>query len=265
MSLEGRVALITGGSRGLGRAMALAFARAGADIIVAARSETPPRAELPGTIYETAEAVRALGRRALPVKCDITSGDDVDALVARALEEFGKVDILVHSAAVRMTGNLADMPLRRVDAMLQANLRTTIQLVKGLLPKMQEQRWGHIIAVAPRADRMPASGQGLVFGLSKQAQGAFILGAAEELAGYGVAANTLWPAGPRDTAGNRMFRPFDPETHTLPDLFADAALAIVSRDPAARSGQALSDEEVLRAEGMTDFSRYAIPAVHKPA
>lgn len=263
MSLEGRVALITGGSRGLGRVMAIAFAQAGADVIVAARSETQPRPELPGTIYETAEAVKALGRKALPVKCDITNSDDVDALVAKSLEEFGKVDILVHGAAVRMVGNLAEMPMRRVDAMMQANLRTTIQLVKGVLPKMQEQRWGHIIAVAPRADRMPASGPGLVFGLTKQAQGSFILGVAEELAAHNIAANTMWPGGNRDTAGNRMFRAFDPETHTLPELFADAALAIVSKDPSVRTGKAYTDDEVLREEGTTDFSKYRIPAEHQ--
>lgn len=265
MTLEGKVALITGSSRGLGKAMALAFARAGADIIVAARSETQPRPELPGTIYETADAVRALGRRALPVRCDIAAADNVDALIAKALEEFGKVDIVVHSAAIRITGSLAEMPMRRIDAMLQANLRTTIQLVQGFLPKMREQHWGHFLVVAPRADRMPARGAGLIFGLSKMAQGAFVLGAAEELAEYGIAANTLWPAGPRDTAGNRMFRPFDPNTHTKPDLFADAALAVVSKDPAFRTGQALSDEEVLRAEGITDFSNYALTADAVPA
>ena len=253
MSLEGRVALITGASRGLGKAMALTFARAGADIVVAARSETEPRPELPGTIYQTAEEIQALGRRALPVKCDVGNSDDVDNLVAAAMQEFGKVDILVHNAAVRIQGPLADMPMRRWDLMQQANLRAAVQLVKGVLPGMQEQRWGHIIGVAPKPDSHPR-GAALGFGLSKAGLTMFVLGAAEELAGYGIAANCLWPEHTRNSEGTRLFS--RPETTV--DLFADAALALVSKEPGERTGQALTDEEILRAEGVTDFSRYAL-------
>ncbi|MBI4497826.1 MAG: SDR family NAD(P)-dependent oxidoreductase [Chloroflexi bacterium] len=258
MSLEGRVALITGASRGLGKAMALTFARAGADIVVAARSETQPHPQLPGTIYETAEAVRALGRRALPVRCDITKPEDIDAAVAKALEEFGKIDILVHNAAVRVMGSLAEMPLRRWDLMLNGNFRAAVGLVKGVLPSMQQQGWGHILVVAPKPDPEAARGEGLAYGLSKAAASLFVLGAAQELAGYGIAINCLWPEGARDSEGTRMFRPLDPKNTTTADLFADAALVIVSKDPSVRTGQALDDETVLRAEGMTDFSRYAL-------
>ncbi|MCX6021596.1 MAG: SDR family NAD(P)-dependent oxidoreductase [Chloroflexi bacterium] len=259
MSLEGRVALITGASRGLGKAMALTLARAGADIVVAARTEEVANPQLPGTISQTADEVRALGRRALAVKCDIGNPDDIDNVLAKALAEFGKVDILIHNAAVRIMGPLADMPMRRWDLMQQANLRATVGLVKGVLPGMREQRWGHIITVSPKPDRMSARGAGLAFGLSKVAQTLFILGASEELAGYGIAANALWVEGPRDTPGTRSFRMLDREKTTTADLFADAALAIVSKDPSVRTGQALHDEEVLIAEGITDFSKYALP------
>jgi len=146
--LDGKVAVITGASRGIGRFMAHEFAKEGADIVVAARSEEQPHEKLPGTIYATADEVKALGRRALPVKCDLSSDDDIENLANAALAEFGKVDILVNNAGILFPGKLVDMVMKRIDLTWRVNVRGALLLTKLLVPSMLQAKEGTVVFIS---------------------------------------------------------------------------------------------------------------------
>jgi len=144
MRLSGNVAVVTGSSRGIGKAIAVGLAREGADIVVASRTEIENE-RLPGTIYKTADEVRALGRRALPVRCDVTSEQSINDMVVKALAEFGRIDILVNNAGVAYPYPLVETPLKRWELMLKVNLTGAFLCIKAVLPKMIEQNSGSII------------------------------------------------------------------------------------------------------------------------
>ena len=256
MSLEGRVALVTGSSRGLGRATALCLARDGADIIVAARTEAAG-GRAPGTIHETAAAIEALGRRALAVRCDLNVEADVESLIETALASFGKVDILVNNAAARVQTPLLDTPPARWDLMMNINLRSSYLLMRGLVPKMLEQGWGHLVTISPALSA--EAGRGAIgFNISKQSATMLTLGLARELAGKGVAANCLQPQGQRDTWSTRFTGNFDPSRLLSADVMGDAIVHVCNQDPNTYTGRALSDLDVLKEAGITDLARYRV-------
>ncbi|MBI4329605.1 MAG: SDR family NAD(P)-dependent oxidoreductase [Chloroflexi bacterium] len=251
MDLAGKVAIVTGSSRGLGKATAVAFARAGAAVVVAARTEEPhPR--IAGTIRQTADEVRAFGGTALAIRCNMGSAEEVEELVKRTLEEFGHVDILVHNAAANLPGGVADLDLRRWEILFNVNVRALFILARAAVASMKAQGGGRILAVAPKPD---LSAQTSIYIQAKQALTHLTLGMAKELAPFGIAANCLWPGGPRDTEGMQAISGGQ-YGNTSPQLFADAALAIVTKDPRTYTGRTVTDEEVLREEGVSDFSRY---------
>ncbi len=255
MTLEGKVAIVTGSSRGLGKAMALAFAGAGADVVVVGRTEQPG-GPIAGTIQETAEAVRQLGRRALPVRCDVSNDDDVEALAKQVLETFGRADILVNNAAAAFWASFADTNIRRFDLLFRVNTRAFFLCTKAFLPMMIEQKWGHILSVSP-PPVTDISGSPLAQMASKQAITLMSLGLAKEVAPHNVAVNCLFPEGQRTSEGMLYaFRDADKSDWLTPQVFADAALAIVSKDPAAFTGQAVTDLGMLKLEGVTDLSKY---------
>lgn len=255
LPLAGRVAVVTGSSRGLGRAMALAFARAGADVVVAARTEEEGRA--PGTIHETAEEVRALGRRALPVRCDVGVPEEIDNLVARTKEVFGRADILVNNAAARFQAPLIETPPNRWDLMMRINLRAAYLTIYGFLPLMLEQGWGHIINVSPAA-RTELGPGAIAFNISKIGMTLLATGLSKEVAERNVAVNCLWPEGLRDTYSTRYFGTGRGQRVLSADVFADAAVHICSQEPRTFTGRVLTDLQVLREAGVTDFSRYEV-------
>jgi 3-oxoacyl-[acyl-carrier protein] reductase len=188
------VAVITGASRGIGKATALAFAREGYDIVCTARSTTDAPGKLPGTIEQTAEQVRALGMRALGVQCDISRDEDVAALAERALAEFGTVDVLVNNAAVNAKAPFAEMPVARWDLVLNVNLRGTMLVTKAFLPAMLEQGIGRIINVSSGAVVMPEASAklGLIaYAASKAAIESMTASLAEELRPRSIPVNCL--------------------------------------------------------------------------
>jgi len=178
--LAGRVALVTGASRGVGRATALALAGAGADIAVSARSTEAAPSRLPGTIDETAREVRGLGRRALAVAADVTDEAQVDALAARALGEFGKVDLLVNNAAYFFPAPFHEIPQKRWDLVLDVNLRGAVLCTRALLPSMMARGSGRIVNVSSSAAEMLLPDM-LGYSVSKAALEAFTRGLAAEL------------------------------------------------------------------------------------
>jgi citronellol/citronellal dehydrogenase len=250
--LAGKGVIVTGASRGLGKAIALTFAREGARVALLARTEEPnPR--IAGTIHETAEAIRKAGGEALPIRCNVGSPEDSEAAVQSTLAEFGRIDILVHNAAANFPGSAIEIDPGRWDILMNVNPRALFLLTKGALPSLQAQG-GHIISISPKLQT--EIGSAAPFSLSKQLQTRLALGLAKELTEQGIAVNCLWPDGQRTSEGTMLMRGGYTNGMLDTQLFADAALAMVLKDPRSYSGRTLLDTEVLKEEGVADFSQY---------
>jgi citronellol/citronellal dehydrogenase len=260
-SLRGRTLFITGASRGIGLAIARRAARDGANVVIAAKTDTPHRS-LPGTIYSAAEEVVALGGRALPLVCDVREEDQVAAAIARTVEEFGGLDIVVNNAsAVRLTG-VAATPLARFDLMHSVNVRGSLAVLQKALPHLQRSDHAHVLSISPPlsieerwfAPHAPYS-------ITKYGMSLLVLGAAAELRDR-VAVNALWPRTAIDTAAMREIgRTMEIGALRSPEIMADAAWWILTSDPRSVSGRFFVDDEVLRSHGIEDLSKYAPPGV----
>ncbi|MBI4303356.1 MAG: SDR family NAD(P)-dependent oxidoreductase [Chloroflexi bacterium] len=248
MKLAGKVAIITGSSRGIGKETALLFAREGAAVTIAARSETE-RAELPGTIYQTAEEIRAFGGRALPIKTDVTIDADVERMAKRTLEEFGRIDILVNDAAANFNATIADLTVKRWDVMMNVNLRGTFICTKAVLPTMMAQRNGSIICMTSIAAKRRAPPGEVAYSITKAGIELFCWGLAQEVKQYNIAVNDLWPAGLVATDGQKVFRHVklaDELLRTMrpPSQIAEALLWLATQDASTFTGRSVNDEEV---------------------
>src|SRR5215469_14029637 len=176
--LHGRVAIVTGASRGIGKALAIRLAREGADVTVAAKSEQSTE-KLPGSIHETADAIRALGRRALPIPTDVRDEDAIRNLIERTVAEFGRLDILVNNAGAIWTKPILETPPKRFDLLISVNVRAAYVACYYALPHMQRQRWGHILNMCPRLSTDPSPGK-VAYIISKQSMARLAIGLAEE-------------------------------------------------------------------------------------
>lgn len=252
--LEGRVAVITGASRGIGRALALRLAAEGADIVVAAKSEQSTE-RLPGTIYETAAEVERLGGQALPVRVDVRSEDDVARMVDRAMERFGRIDILINNAGALWWKPVLETPPKRFDLLMGVNVRAAYLCSYYVLPHMQRQRWGHIINMAPGISAHANPGM-VAYMIAKMGMARLAIGIAEEHRQDNIAANALWPVAPIETAAVINNHLGEREQWRSPDILCDAVMAIISQEPSRCTGRQLTDEEILREAGVTDFDRY---------
>ena len=245
-NLEGRVAIVTGASRGLGRAMSLALARAGADVVAAART-TEPGGLLPGTIGETAKQVEALGRRALPVQCDVTKDDQVEAMVASALDVLGRVDLLVNNAGVGFVVPIAEMTMKRWDLVLAVNLRGAVLCSKAVLPAMTAKGSGAIINVSSMLARRSVPGWA-AYSASKAAVERFTVSLAEEVRPQGVAVNCLAPAATVDTEGLSFLtkaQADDKGDWATTEPMERAVVYLAGLDAATFTGQVVTDQELL--------------------
>jgi citronellol/citronellal dehydrogenase len=254
-SLEGRVAIITGSSRGIGKAIAIALAQRGCNIVVAAKTEAPdPR--LPGTIHDTAREVEAAGAQALAVACDVRDEEKVDALAKATLDRFGRIDILLNNAGALWWRPVLETPAKRFDLVMDVNARASFLLARAVLPAMIERKWGHIINMSPPIDLRPVPGHVAYF-ISKYGMTLIAHGLAEEVREHNIAVNALWPVTIVESQATINYGLGGREEWRKPEIMSDAVLAVVEKPPALRSGKALLDEEVLRADGVTDFSKYA--------
>ncbi len=230
MRLAGKVAIVTGSSRGLGKAIALELAGEGADIVVVARTET--QGPVGGTIYDTAKEIEALGRRALSVRTDVTKEEDIQNMVKRAVAEFGRVDILVNNvglSALRVP--IVDLPIKRWDLVTSLNLRAPFICVKAVLPKMIEQMSGSIINVSSILGTRVIKGD-IPYGVTKAALERFTLGLAEELKKYNISVNAIAPS-LTDTAGIRFRFPDVNRTGwQRPEFWGNVVAFIVGQGPA---------------------------------
>ena len=256
--LSGRVVVMSGGSRGIGLAIAVACARAGARIALLAKTDTAhPR--LPGTIHTAAEAIEAAGGEALPVVGDVRDDAQVDAFVAAAAERWGGVDIVVNNASAINLAPVADLAPKRYDLMLDINARGTFLLTRAALPHLRASDHAHVLTLSPplSTDRRWLKGHA-AYTVSKMAMTMLTLGVAEDEREHGVAANCLWPRTLIATAAVQNLLGGDRAMamSRTPEIVADAARILLERDPAAASGGTYIDDELLAEAGVTDLAPY---------
>ncbi|TMA24271.1 MAG: SDR family NAD(P)-dependent oxidoreductase [Deltaproteobacteria bacterium] len=251
MRLQGQVAIVTGSSRGVGRAVALALAREGCDIVVAAKTEEP-HARLPGTIHDTADAVRALGRKALPVKCN-------------ALDEFGRADILINNAGAIHWAPVAEWPAGKFDLVTGVNVRGAFLCSRAAIPHMRARKHGRIVMMSPPVNVAKVAGKAPYL-VSKMGMTMLAHAIAEEERENGIAACALWPVTMIESEATRFFQMGGPAEWRTPQILADATVEICCADPARVSGRALYDEEILRElRSISDFSTYSVVPGTTPA
>jgi citronellol/citronellal dehydrogenase len=259
-SLEGRTLFITGGSRGIGKAIALRAATDGARIVIAAKT-AEPHPKLPGTIYTAAEEIERAGGRALPVIVDVRREEQIQAAVDAAVRAFGGIDILVNNASAIFLAGVAETPMKRFDLMYQINVRGTFAATQACLPHLKKSSNPHVLVLSPPPKLEPKwFASHLAYTLSKYGMSMCVLGMAEEFKPFGIAVNALWPRTVIDTAAvqNLLGGEATARRGRKPEIMADAAYAILTRDSRTTTGNFFIDEEVLRSEGVTDFSRYAV-------
>ncbi|MDF1593988.1 MAG: NAD(P)-dependent oxidoreductase [Desulfobacterales bacterium] len=265
--LKGKTIIITGASRGIGRAMAVKFARDGANIVVAAKT-AQPHPKLKGTIYDAAEEIEAAGGRALPFQVDIRLENQVDDMVQAALDRFGGIDVLVNNAGAISLSSVEKTPPNRYDLMQSVNSRGVFICSRAVLPFLKKSVNPHILTLSPPINLdMKWFKDHAPYTLSKYGMTMLSLGMSAEFNPYGIAVNCLWPRTIIATAaiefavGNRdLFK-----NCRKPDIMADAAYAIITTEKCALTGQSLIDEQVLREHGVKDIDRYAVEPGNKDA
>lgn len=259
VSLKDKTLFISGGSRGIGLAIALRAASDGANVIIAAKTDKP-HPKLPGTIHTAAEAIEKAGGRALPLKVDIRNDREVQDAVERAAAKFGGIDILVNNAsAINLTGTL-ETPMRRFDLMFGVNVRGTFLCSQTCIPYLKQADNPHILNLAPPLNMQPRWFKDhTAYTMAKYGMSMCVLGMAAEFADDGIAVNALWPRTVIHTAALAMLGgKVKAENCRKPDIMADAAHAILIRDSREHSGNFYIDETVLREGGVSDFDQYAV-------
>ena len=263
-TLSGRTLFITGASRGIGHAIALRAARDGANIAIAAKTDTP-HPKLPGTIHTAAAEIEAAGGRALAMAVDIRDETAVQRAVDAAVERFGGIDALVNNAsAINLTGTSAT-PMKRFDLMMGVNVRGTFACSQACLPHLAASatagRNAHILTLAPPLNmRARWFKDHVAYTIAKYGMSMCVLGMAEEFKPLGIAVNALWPRTIIATSALAMIPGMSERLQNCrtPEILADAAHAILTRDSRAATGNFYIDEDVLAEEGITDLSRYAV-------
>lgn len=260
MIFKGRTAFITGASRGIGRAIAIALAKEGANIVVAAKS-TIENPKLGGTIFSVAKEIEELGAKALAVACDIRFEDQVQAAVDQAVATLGGIDILINNAsAINLTNTEATVP-KRFDLMFDINVRGTFFVSRACIPHLKKGTNPHIINLSPPINLDPKwFGNHTAYTMSKYNMSMIALGLSEELKKYHIAANTLWPRTTIATAAvqNLLGGEILMKMSRTPEILSDAVLLILQKNSATCTGNFFIDEQVLAEAGITDLSKYSV-------
>jgi citronellol/citronellal dehydrogenase len=262
MSLAGKRIFITGGSRGIGLAIALRAAADGASIAIAAKTaEENPK--LPGTIFTAAKEIEAAGGKALPIQCDIRDEDAIAAAIAKAADQFGGLDILINNASAINLTPTEKTPAKRFDLMFDVNVRGTFLTSQAAIPYLRESakagRNPHILTLSPPLSMSPKWFKSHVaYTMSKYGMSMCVLGMAEEFKRDGIAVNALWPRTAIDTAALQMIPGVDTDFCRKPEILSDTAYIILNRDAKTTTGNFFVDDEVLAAEGITDLEKYSV-------
>ena len=249
MSLQGKTVFITGGSRGIGKAIALKLAGAGANIVIAAKSvEEDPR--LGGTIFSAAAEVEALGVKALAVQVDIRDEAQIANAIQQTVDKFGGIDIVINNASAIQLTDTEGTPSKRFDLMHSINVRGTFLVVQHALPYLKKSKHAHILTLSPPINLDPKwIGPHIAYTLTKY-----------DMSMMGIASNALWPRTTIDTAAvrNLLGGEMLANMSRTPAILADAAFYILSKEKLAYTGKTFIDEEVMAAEGITDLSGYSV-------
>lgn len=259
-SLKGKTLFITGGSRGIGLAIALRAAQDGANIVIAAKT-AEPHPKLPGTIHTAAEEIRQAGGDALPMVCDIRSEEEVEAAVAAGVERFGGIDICINNASAISLRPTSKTSLRHFDLMHQVNTRGTFLVSRTCLPYLATAENPHILNISPPLNLEEKwFAPHVAYSIAKYGMSLCVLGMAGEFREQGIGVNALWPRTAIATAavqnllgGDEMIR-----RSRKPEIMADAAHAILTRPAATTTGNFFIDDEVLESEGVTNLGGYAV-------
>ena len=261
-TLKGKTLFITGGSRGIGLAIAKRAARDGANIAIVAKTTTP-QPKLEGTIFTAAEEIEAAGGRALPLACDIRDKDQVLAAVAATVKEFGGIDICINNASAISLTPVQATEMKRFDLMMAINTRGTFLVSKSCIPHLKKASNPHILMLSPPLDmRTKWFAPSTAYTIAKYGMSMCVLGLAGELEADGIAVNALWPRTTIATAavGNLLGGEAMIRASRKPEIVADAAHAILTKPAREFTGQFCIDDSVLAAEGVTDFEPYRVDA-----
>ena len=260
--LSGKRIFITGGSRGIGLAIALRAARDGASVAIAAKT-SEPNPKLPGTIHSAAQEIRDAGGVALPIQCDLRDEEQIAAAVNQAAQEFGGIDILINNAsAINLTPTEAT-PAKRFDLMFDVNVRGTFLTSQAAIPHLRESakagRNPHILTLSPPLSMKAKWFQHHVaYTMAKYGMSMCVLGMSEEFRRTGIAINALWPRTAIDTAALQMIPGVDTAACRTPEILADAAYVILNRESKDCTGNFFVDDEVLASVGVTDLEKYSV-------
>ena len=260
--LSGKRIFVTGGSRGIGLAIALRAARDGASVAIAAKT-SEPNPKLPGTIHSAAQEIRDAGGVALPIQCDLRDEEQIAAAVNQAAQEFGGIDILINNAsAINLTPTEAT-PAKRFDLMFDVNVRGTFLTSQAAIPHLRESakagRNPHILTLSPPLSMKAKWFQHHVaYTMAKYGMSMCVLGMSEEFRKTGIAINALWPRTAIDTAALQMIPGVDTAACRTPEILADAAYVILNRESKDCTGNFFVDDEVLATVGITDLEKYSV-------
>jgi citronellol/citronellal dehydrogenase len=260
MTLKNKTAFITGGSRGIGKAIAERLAKEGCNIAIAAKT-AEPHPKLEGTIYTAAKDIEALGVRCLPLQCDIRYEDQIEAAVKQTINTFGGIDFLLNNASAINLTPIEHTEAKRFDLMHGIQVRGTFFMCKACIPYLKKATNAHILNLSPPLNLNPKwFAQHLAYTMSKYGMSMIVLGLAEELKDDKIAVNALWPRTTIATAAVQNLLGGDAlmKMSRTPEIVADAAYAILSKPSSACTGNFFIDEEVLTNEGVTDFGKYAM-------
>lgn len=260
--LSGKRIFVTGGSRGIGLAIALRAARDGASIAIAAKT-SDPNPKLPGTIHTAAEEIRAAGGTALPIQCDLRDENQIAEAIAQTAAEFGGIDILINNAsAINLTPTEAT-PAKRFDLMFDVNVRGTFLASQAAIPHLRASaeagRNPHILTLSPPLSMKAKWFQHHVaYTMAKYGMSMCVLGMSEEFRKTGIAVNALWPRTAIDTAALQMIPGIDTAACRTPEILADAAYVILNRPSKETTGNFFVDDEVLASVGVTELDKYSV-------
>ncbi len=254
--LSGRVAIVTGASRGIGKVVALRLAEAGCNVCCASRSEESTEL-LPGSIHETKVAIEKMGRRGLAVPTNVRNEDEIRSMVAITVKELGGVDIVIHNAGALFWKPVHETPVKRFDLIMDVNVRASFILCHETIPVMKERGGGSILLFSPPIEPEVMPGKTPYF-LSKFGMTLLAMGLAEEVREDGIGVAALWPATLIESLATINHQLGTPAHWRKPSIVADAVLALLGRDDKDWSGHSWIDEDVLRESGITDFDRYNV-------
>jgi NAD(P)-dependent dehydrogenase (short-subunit alcohol dehydrogenase family) len=256
--LAGRTAFMSGGSRGIGLAIARELAKAGANIAMIAKTDTP-HPKLPGTIHEAADELRGLGAEVLPIVGDIRDEAKVAEAVQQTAERFGGIDLCINNASALNLSPVADLPVNRFDLLQSVNVRGTFVVTQACIPHLRESDHAHVLTLSPPLNPDPRWFEPAAYTVSKYGMTIVTLGVARTEREHGVAANCLWPLTAIATAAvQNLLGGGDAVARSrTPEIVADAAAIVLRRSPSEYTGNAAIVEDVLAEEGITDLTSYS--------